>query len=259
MNNHTFIPLSQVQLGIYAECAGHENEVYYQLPYLYTLAPDIDTERLKVAVQAMFEAHPVFFSHLCNNENGEPVLQMMPQKPLNIPIDTITDISKELDRLVYPMQLNGGDLFHVNILKSPDHVYLFLDIHHIVCDGTTLKFIISDIENAYEGKAVAPETFTLADFTNEEVAGRLTESYAKAKQWYLSTFDCSDVDTRLLPDSNDKETGERRIERILDIDLADVDNFCKTKGVFKSNLFTAAYSVLLAKTAGEEESVFTTV
>ena len=252
-------PLSQSQLGIYAECAGHENEVYYQLPYIYTFPAKADPQQLSKAVQATFNNHPLLFSRITTDENGEPVMELHEPETIDIKIRNISDIEQEKASLLVPMQLNGGTLYSVQILCGPGQVYLFMDLHHIICDGTTQNIILNDILKAYEGNALDPENISMAECIQNEVKCRQSEDFQKARDWYLKTFDCSDVDTTLLPDSNLQEAGERVMERTLNISVQEVDAFGKANGVFKSNYFTAAYALLLAKTAGEEESVFTTV
>ena len=79
-------PLSQSQLGIYAECAGHENEVYYQLPYIYTFPAKADPQQLSKAVQATFNNHPLLFSRITTDENGEPVMELHEPETIDIKI-----------------------------------------------------------------------------------------------------------------------------------------------------------------------------
>ena len=43
-------PLSQSQFGIYVDSVSHENEVYYNLPYLYVLDGSLDADRLCRAI-----------------------------------------------------------------------------------------------------------------------------------------------------------------------------------------------------------------
>ena len=257
MNNR--IPLSQSQLGIYAECAGHENEVYYQLPYIYTFPVGTDPQRLSKAVQEAFNNHPILFSRITTDENGEPMMELHEPETVGVKIQNISDIEKGKAALLDPMQLNGGALCRVQILCGSEQVYLFMDLHHIICDGTTQNIILHDILKAYEGKTLEPEKISMAEITQNEIEQRKSEDFQKARKWYLTMFDCSDVDTTLLPDSNLQEVGERVMERTLSISVQEVEAFGKANGVFKSNYFTAAYALLLAKTAGEEEAVFTTV
>lgn len=253
------IPLSQSQLGIYAECIGHDNEVYYQLPYIYTFPAGTDSQRLSEAVQATFNNHQVLFSRIVTDDNGEPAMELHEPETINIKIRKTNDIEQEKNSLLEPMQLIGGKLYHVQILFGPDHVYLFMDIHHIICDGTSQNIILHDILRIYEGKTLEQEKISMAECIKNETESRKGEGFQKAREWYLKTFDCSDVDTTLLPDSNLQKPGERVMERTLSIRVQEVEAFGKANGVYKSNFFTAAFALLLAKTAGEEEALFTTV
>ena len=66
-------PLSKSQLGIYAECVQHENEVFYNLPFLYIFDGSIDADRLCRAIEATVQAHPVFFTRIELSDEGEPL------------------------------------------------------------------------------------------------------------------------------------------------------------------------------------------
>ena len=62
-----------------------------------------------------------------------------------------------------------------------------------------------------------------------------------------------------MPDLEEPEHSEASMVRTLDVEMAEVDAFCKEKGIFKSNFFTTVYSFLLAKYNNEQESLFTTI
>ena len=69
----TNAPLSSVQYGLYAECAGHQGEALYNLPYLYILDKSLDENRLRKAVETFIFSHPTFFTRISLDENGEPL------------------------------------------------------------------------------------------------------------------------------------------------------------------------------------------
>jgi len=88
---------------------------------------------------------------------------------------------------------------------------------------------------------------------------RKTSAFEEGKQWYAQNFDCGDCFTQLMPDLEEPEHSEASMVRTLDVEMAEVDAFCKEKGIFKSNFFTTVYSFLLAKYNNEQESLFTTI
>ena len=161
--------------------------------------------------------------------------------------------------MIVPFDIYKDRLFHIRLLKDSEHFYFFLDIHHIIGDGTTLKVMLADLEKAYAGEALEPEAMTMAEVALAEAELRKTAAFDEGKQWYAQNFDCSDCFTQLMPDLEEPEHTEASMVRTLDVDMAEVDAFCKENGIFKSNFFTTVYSFLLAKYNNEQESLFTTI
>ena len=253
-------PLTKVQYGLYVDCMSHAGEACYNLPYLYVLDGSLDGERLCAAVATAVAAHPTLFTRITLEDSGEPVQTVdSDHEPWAPVVERIDDIEAAKRRLITPFNVVGDRLFHIDVLRDSEHYYLFLDIHHIIGDGTTLKVMLTDIERAYNGEPLAPEALTMTEVAQAEVAMRQSPAMDEARQWYARHFDCGDTYTPLLPDLEEPTHSEASQLRVLDVDMAGVDAFCQEKGVYKSGVFTAAYAYLLARYCGEPESLFTTV
>ena len=259
----TMSPLSKVQFGLYVECVAHQGEACYNLPYLYVLDGSLDEEKLKTAIETAVKAHPTLFTRIELNEQGDPLQTIddtetftlnIEHGTLNIENGTFNDQS-----LIVPFDIYNDRLFHIRLLKDAEHFYFFLDIHHIIGDGTTLKVMLSDVDKVYGGGTLEPEAMTMADVAIAEAELRKTSAFEEGKQWYAQNFDCGDCFTQLMPDLEEPEHSEASMVRTLDVEMAEVDAFCKEKGIFKSNFFTTVYSFLLAKYNNEQESLFTTI
>ena len=252
--------LTKSQYGIYVECASHTGEPCYNLPYIYELDPSLDGQRLLESIETAFKSHPTLFIRIELGDDGEPMQTLdMASEQWSLDIEEIQDIEQEKARLVTPFDIYGGRLFHVKLMRNSEHYYLFLDYHHIIVDGTSMQIILQDIDKAYHGQAIDPEEMTLMQVAEDEARMRETPAFDEAKQWYAQNFDCSDTFTQLLPDNEEPVHREDNMLRALDIDSAQVDKYCAEKGIYKSTLFTTAYSFLLAKFNNEQESLFTTV
>ena len=253
-------PLTKSQYGIYVECASHTGEPFYNLPYIYELDPSLDGGRLLDAIETAFKAHPTLFTRIEVDEDGEPRQTIdMANEPWSLSIRPIQDIDQEKARLVTPFDLQGGRLFHVELMQSSEHYYLFLDYHHIIVDGTSMQIMLQDIDKAYHGQPIAPEEMTLMQVAEAEAQLRQTPAMDEARQWYAQNFDCGDTFTQLLPDLEEPTRREDSMLRTLDIDTTMVERYCADNGIYKSTLFTTAYSFVLAKFNNEQESLFTTV
>ena len=63
-------PLTQSQVGIFAECMQNPESDLYQLSYLITLGKDVDLDRLKSAILKALEAHPYANCRVKVNDEG---------------------------------------------------------------------------------------------------------------------------------------------------------------------------------------------
>ena len=260
----TIAPLTKVQYGIYAECIAHQGEVCYNLPYLYILDGSLDEEKLKRAVESAVAAHPTLFTRIKLNEQGDPQQTIDDSETfaLNIEHGTLNIEGGGTfngQPLIIPFDIYKDRLFHIRLFKDAEHFYFFLDIHHIIGDGITLKVMLADVEAAYNGKALEAETMTMQEVALAEEEMRKTPAFEEAKQWYAQNFDCGDTFTQLIPDLDESERSEASSVRVLSADTERIDAFCKANGIYKNTLFTAAYAYLLAKFNNEQESLFTTV
>ena len=253
-------PLSQTQYGIYAECVSHENEPYYNLPFLYVLDGSLDAERLCRAIETAFKTHPTLFTRIEVSGEGDPFQSIdMEKEEFSLSVEQVKDIEEEKRNFVQPYELVGGRLFHTRLMRDADHIYWFFSTHHIIFDGTSLKLIMHDVEKAYNGETLAPEELTLAEVALAEAELRKTAAFEDGKRWYAQNFDCGDTYTQLMPDLEITEPSEGKMERRLRTEKARVEAYCKANGIFKSTLFTAVYSFLLAKYSNEQEALFETI
>ena len=255
----TTAPLSKSQYGLYVECVAHQGEACYNLPYVYVLDGSLDGQQLCRAIETAVKAHPTLFTRISLDDGGDPMQTVDPDETFELSVETVADIEAVKPSLIVPFNIYGDRLFHIRLLKDAEHYYFFLDIHHIIGDGTTLKVMLGDVDKAYKGEPLEPEALTMAEVAIAEAALRQTSAFEEGKQWYAQQFDCGDCFTQLMPDLEITEHSEASLMRTLSVDMARVDVFCKENGVFKSNFFTTAYSYLLAKYNNEQESLFTTV
>ena len=253
-------PLTSSQYGIYAECVGHQGEVFYNLPYVHTLDGSLDGQRLCEAIQATVAAHPSLFTRIALNDEGLPTQSFDDAgEPWTIGIEETDDMESLKPSLVKPFDLYADRLFRIRLFRDAQHFHLFIDIHHIIADGTSLHILLSDIDAAYRGQTLAPEATNIAEVARQEAGLRATPAFEEGKQWYAEHFDCGDIFTPLLPDLEGEGMSEESMVRHLNIDPQLVDDFCQEHKVYRSNLLTAAYSLLLARYNNEQESLFNTV
>ena len=248
------------QLGIFAQSMEHRGEIYYNIPYLYTLDSKIDVDRLKKAVETAIKAHPYLLGRVSLNDEGDPVITVDDEATIEVPVLHIDDIESEALALVQPFDVLNDCLTRAYLLKAPDHLHLLVDSHHIVSDGATQKLLLRDFEIAYNGQPLAGEELTASEVAQDETMRRATDAYENDKQWYATNYDCGEVDTQLIPDVLvDKPYEEDHVMRETAVGVDEVAAFCRAHSTYKSNFFTCAMGVLLARFHNEDEAVFNTI
>ena len=176
-------PLSKSQYGLYVECVNHAGEACYNLPYIYVLDKSLDIERLRQAVETAVWAHPTLFTRIERDDDGEPLQTIdLEREQWSLQVEQIDDIEAVKPQLTVPFDIVGDRLFHIRLMQDAEHIYLFLDYHHIIVDGTSMQIMLQDIDKAYRGEAIQPEQLTMAQVAIDKCEGRKSPAFDQAKQ-----------------------------------------------------------------------------
>ena len=255
----TSAPLTKTQYGLYVECLNHPGEPYYDVPFFYILDGSLDEGRLRKAIETAVSAHPTLFTRIKLNEQGDPVQTIDDSETFSLNVEHIDDIEAAKKTMIQPFNIVDGRLFYIRLLRDKEHFYFFQNVHHTIFDGSSQAIMLADIEKAYNGEPLEPEQVTMAQLAVEEEEVRRTAVFEEDKKWYAENFDCDDCYSPLLPDRDDKQFVDALLTRTMSVDEARVETFCKANCVFRSSVFTAAYTYLLAKYNNEQQALFSTV
>lgn len=254
-------PLSQTQLGIYVECMSQQGNTLYNNAILFKLADDIDTNRLARACEAVVEAHPYIKTRLFVDEEGHPCQHRNDEEPYHQQVEIISDTEfvKLKSKLEQPFHLLNDQLFRIRILKTTGCVYLFIDFHHIIFDGTSMQILLHDISSAYENNALQKEIWSGFEVAQDEDALRLTESYSMAAEWNKKVFGALDVTSLPIPDNNSEQVSIGENVHLIAIDQETIEQSCRRLGITAQVLTTAAFGYLLGVFTHNREALFATV
>ena len=249
-------PLTESQNGILVECISNPGSTVYNIPYLFKLSDKIDIVRLKKALEDTIDAHPYLKIKLFVDDDGE--IRVCRDDP-KLPAAEIVEADKLPEKLVTPFELFGGRLYRMMIYKTPEANYLFLELHHIICDGTSEAVLIEDINSAYAGLSPEPEKYTGFEAVLDEKKARESEKYEKAKAYFTSIFD--GVEHDFLPPKNVrgavKATGVSTIRPSLD--MTSVRAFCEENRFTVNAFFNAVFGLVLGKYSFKNEALYTTI
>lgn len=249
-------PITFTQSGIFAECAAKPGSTVYNIPFLFRLSDKVDLEKLKAAVEAAADAHPYLKTTLFLNDEGDIRARRQDDAPFEVEVIRAEKLPEQIS---VPFELIDGELFRAKIFETDEANYLFLEAHHIISDGESGKILMEDINKAYAGEKLTPETYSGFEAALDEQKARNSESYEKAKAYFKEIFD--GADTELMPsgDENGEEPKSGHFRMESDLDLESIGDFCRQLGTTQNAFFNAAFAFVLGKYSYKEEAVYTTI
>ena len=249
-------PLTNTQEGIFIECTANMGSTIYNIPYLLKLDKKVDLDKLAAAIDSTVDAHAYLKTRLFMNEDGD-VLQKRDDK-LTYKTQIINGMNRET--LVRPYMLFNEQLFRFEIYRTCDGNYLFLDIHHIIADGTSLAIIINDINKAYSGQVPETEQYTSYDLALDNADALKSDVYKNAENYYKSVFENKGGSISFYPDKNGAVPSAENYRReITEISVQQVKDFCKKYGITENVFFISAFGITLGKYNFKNDAVFTTI
>ena len=249
-------PLTNTQEGIFIECTANMGSTIYNIPYLLKLDKKVDLDKLAEAIDSTVAAHPYLKTRLFMSDEGE-VLQKR-DDALIYKTQIINGMNRET--LVRPYMLFNEQLFRFEIYRTCDGNYLFLDIHHIVADGTSLGIILNDINRAYSGEKLEVEEYTSYDLALDNRDALASDAYKNAENYYKSVFENAGGSINFYPDkSGAAPTAEMYHRETSEFSVQDVKAFCKKHGITENVFFISAFGITLGKYNFRKDAVFTTI
>ena len=134
----------------------------YELNGLYRFEKDaLDVSRLAKALNDVIESHPSFLTGIHQNAEGEYVQRyhkdyLMPVRVCRIDEDDPMGYILKSDEPFKPLD---HPLYRIQILETPKAGYLYLNIHHMIFDGTSMSIFFRDLERAYYGGTIESDRY----------------------------------------------------------------------------------------------------
>jgi len=184
----------------------HIHSVMYNVSALYRFPADTDVERLKEAVKKAILNHPALGSVLELNEEGIVVQRYRPERIKEIPLIDVPEEKREetLKGLVRPFRLFKEPLFRACLYRFEDGIRLFMDMHHVICDGSSLQILLGDIALALKGQPLSRDYYYT--WLLNEMRSSDSEEYAKADRHFKALLGDHDWCSVPTPDFDTSES-----------------------------------------------------
>lgn len=254
-------PLTQTQMGIYLECLKNPDSCVYNIPLFCTFSKAIDAQRLGDALTRAIDAHPYLKTRL--QITGEDILlKRRDSDPALVKRTRMkaSELEDYCSQLVKPFNFEYG-LYRSEIIETEESVSLFIDVHHLIFDGTSAMVLLQEINRAYTGKDPAGESYTSFDLALDEKQEREGTAYSEARDFYHNIFGAMETNARLDYDKPENNTPETDA---FDIDMGtllrdEVQSYCIKHRITPNVFFTGAFGFTLAQLKNQTESAFCTI
>ena len=255
--------LNDSQMGVYLDQINDLNTTKYNIPVMRKYSRlEIDIDKLILATTKAIESSDII--HYSFDEiDGIPT--MIRNDDINFEVKHLCLREEEIDKalldFVKPFNLKDGNLVHASIIETLDNVYLLLDCHHIIFDGTSIKLIIDRIDDLYHDREVKDSSYLLSSKSMDEQEESYKEKRKNDEEYFIKKLDGLNIDSNLPIDLKDNEVDNKvkTLSETLNISYSDLDNLAKKYNVTKGNLFICAFSYALSKITCQNESLFCTV
>ncbi|MBO4813865.1 MAG: amino acid adenylation domain-containing protein, partial [Muribaculaceae bacterium] len=251
----TVAPLSFSQTGVYIDCINNPEDTQYNIPWVFGFPADMDAERLRKAALTVLEAHKHIFVRF--EADGDDIVQRYAPVDIDIPILSLSDVqlAEHKKAFVRPFDLAKDVLCRMEIAKTESGVFLLLDIHHLVFDGSSLDLFIIQLCDVLEGKGVEKETYTHLNHAADEQK----DSVEAHKAYYDNLLGACEGATELPADLTTPHECEKSSELYRPIDLDAIERFCREHPVTPAHLTLAATLLTFARFTGNDDLYISTV
>ena len=234
------------------------------IPVLYKLDSAVDLEKLKNALEGLFEIHPILKGTIEPFENKGLALFRHDEIKVEIPIHKMSteDWNKIKNNLVKPYTYSKGEpLYHAGIYDTDEGKFLFFDVAHVISDGMSIGVILRNLNKLYNGEEVKKETYTFYEYILDD-AFRAENGLRLDNELYFQKLLKGMKLNRSILNVGGKVTGEENAvvhSAFSKLDTKAFKDFCQRKGVSKNILFLTAFNFCVSMFSDKDDVISTSV
>lgn len=215
---------------------------------------EVDLKHMAKAIELAIRNHPAICTTLRYNNDGTLVQQYDAQMPVAVTPEKISaaEFEKIKDTLVQPFTILNSPLFRYRLFETQDAAYLFFDVHHILCDGTSLKIFMNSVLNAYIGAPMEKDHYYLVLTRREQM--EQTEFYKESRRYYEDTYE--NVEWTVCPKVDIQKPQENKMGNFCcdaDVLPMQIAAFEKKYMISRNEFYIAATLLAIAVNTGKKD------
>jgi len=254
--------LTNSQMGVFLDCADDVDNLKYNITCQWSFPlQKMDKNRLLSAFDAVIKNHKSFHTTIVV-QNGTPYMQEIEGEraveEINLSEQEFEDFKNSFAK---PYLFDGNFMYRYAFVYTEKNIYVLLDIHHLLFDGTSINIFNSDLKRVYEGQEISKEETTLFLQSQLDEQKEKSEDVKKCYQFYENYLADIDSDSRFIPDIlNKKEEKNKRLtDFVTTFSSEQLSSFAKNINVTENIMFAGAFAYTLAKFTAQNDVIFASV
>ncbi|KEK23221.1 condensation domain-containing protein, partial [Bacillus gaemokensis] len=261
---------SAVQKRIFAINAMNPCSLNYNITFMMTFNGNFHKERFKNALNKSVNNNPMLnarfkeinggikYSVFCENQENYEFIEGLPCN--NITFNEFKNF--HLDSFVQPFDLLHDVLYRIRIVKYRDDITVaFMDFHHIIFDGSSVRTFISDLVDVYNENFVKINKNKYSDFVDWHNKTLQSSEYDEKKVFWEEMFsEPSNLCDRLVDYPNKRSKNYEADELKTQVyNKKDIEDYCKELRCTKFAFFVAALNITLSRLTYQSDITIGTV
>ncbi len=181
--------LTPEQLDIFSYQNYMPNSTMYSLFKLLRFDKnEVDLSRMAKAIEMAIKNHPALRTVLQYNEDGELIQKYDSKISAVVTPEKISEDELDLlkDTLVAPYKVINSPLFRSRLFETEKAAYLYINVHHIIFDGTSFNIFMNSVINAYFGAPLEKDYYYLVLTRRKQM--EFTDFYLESHQYHEDIY-----------------------------------------------------------------------
>ncbi|AEI43026.1 non-ribosomal peptide synthetase [Paenibacillus mucilaginosus] len=260
----TSYPVSSAQKRMYVLDRLEGSGISYNIPVVLSLRGRLDEPRLEAAFTELIRRHEPLRTSF-HTVDGEPVQQV--HDTFDFRIEKVDGRSRSREEILAsfnrPFDLSRPCLPQVGLAKLEEEIsLLFINIHHIAADGTSLGVLVRELGELYDGRPLPELSIQYKDYAVWEQTGEGAQRSRKQEAYWLERVK-PDWPLLHLPADRPRPSvqsfaGEQFLFELPGKTAASVRKLASEEGATLQMVLLAGFKKLLARYSGTEDLVIGT-
>ena len=164
----------------------------------------VDKEKLLRAFEKLVRNQPLLQSVMLPSDDRLFVMHYDPEITPAVTVEKKTEeeVSTLKEELIQPFPLLNAPLYRFRVFETEEYIYVFMDFHHLISDGSSMQVVLRNFSDAYHGREL-PHDYAylfLRDANKRHMGRNFTEAHA----WNMDKYGHKEWCRLITPDENSR-------------------------------------------------------